>query len=57
MDSQSVKTSEGGEQRGVDVYKQTNGRKRHVMVDTLGLILAVIVTSAAVQDDIGGMLL
>lgn len=57
IDSQSVKTSEGGEQRGVDVYKQTNGRKRHVMVDTLGLIVAVIVTSAAVQDDIGGMLL
>lgn len=56
IDSQSVKTSEGGEQRGVDVYKQTNGRKRHVMVDTLGLILAVIVTSAAVQDDVGGML-
>jgi putative transposase len=56
IDSQSVKTFEGGEQRGVDVYKQTNGRKRHVMVDTLGLILAVIVTSAAVQDDIGGML-
>jgi putative transposase len=56
IDSQSVKTSEGGEQRGVDVYKQTNGRKRHVMVDTLGLILMVVVTAASIQDADGGML-
>jgi putative transposase len=35
IDSQSVKTSEGGEQRGVDVHKQTPGRKRHIVVDTL----------------------
>jgi putative transposase len=56
VDSQSVKTSEGGEQRGVDVYKQTNGRKRHVLVDTMGLILMVVVTSAAVQDGAGAQL-
>lgn len=56
IDSQSVKTSEGGEQRGVDVYKQTNGRKRHVLVDTLGLILMVVVTSASVQDGAGALL-
>ena len=36
IDSQSVKTSEGGEARGVDVHKQTPGRKRHIVVDTLG---------------------
>ena len=41
IDSQSVKTSEGGEARGVDVYKQTNGRKRHIVVDVLGLLLTV----------------
>jgi len=56
IDSQSVKTSEGGEQRGVDVYKQTNGRKRHGVVDTMGLILMVVVTSAAIQDGAGAML-
>ena len=41
IDSQSVKTSEGGEERGVDVHKQTPGRKRHIIVDTLGLLLMV----------------
>jgi putative transposase len=54
MDSQSVKTSEGGEARGVDVYKQTNGRKRHIVVDTLGLLWVVVVHSASVQDAAGG---
>ncbi len=42
IDSQSVKTSEGGEQRGVDVHKQTPGRKRHIVTDTLGLLLLVL---------------
>ena len=54
IDSQSVKTSEGGEQRGVDVYKQTSGRKRHIVVDTLGLILIVLVHSAGVAEGTGG---
>lgn len=54
MDSQSVKTSEGGEQRGVDVHKQTPGRKRHIVTDTLGLLLLVVVHSAALQDAAGG---
>jgi len=54
IDSQSVKTAEGGEQRGVDVHKQTAGRKRHVVVDTLGLILIVLVHSAGVPDGTGG---
>jgi putative transposase len=54
IDSQSVKTSEGGEQRGIDVHKQTPGRKRHIVTDTLGLLLLVIVHSASVQDATGG---
>ncbi len=56
IDSQSVKTSEGGEARGVDVYKQTNGRKRHIVVDVLGLLLTVVVQSAGIPDGTGGKL-
>jgi putative transposase len=56
IDSQSVKTSEGGEARGIDVHKQTPGRKRHIVVDTLGLLLTVVVHSASVQDAAGGLL-
>jgi putative transposase len=54
LDSQSVKTSEGGEQRGIDVHKQTPGRKRHIVTDTLGLLLIVLVHSASLQDGAGG---
>lgn len=56
LDSQSVKTSEGGEARGVDVYKQTSGRKRHIVVDTLGLLWMVVVHRASLQDAAGGQL-
>ena len=56
IDSQSVKTSEGGEERGVDVHKQTPGRKRHLVVDVLGLVLLVMVHSASIQDGAGGLL-
>jgi putative transposase len=56
IDSQSVKTSEGGEERGVDVHKQTPGRKRHVIVDTLGLLLFVLVHRASMPDGNGGKL-
>ncbi len=50
IDSQTVKTTEVGGEHGYDGGKKINGRKRHIVVDTLGLLLAVLVTSAAVDD-------
>jgi putative transposase len=50
LDSQAVKTTERGGERGDDGGKQITGRKRHVRVDTLGRLLAVVVTSAAIDD-------
>lgn len=57
MDSRAVKTSDQGGPRGFDVGKQTIGRKRHILVDTLGLIWLVSVTAASVQDHDGALLL
>ena len=54
LDAQSVKSSEGGAARGFDMAKKTTGRKRHLVVDTLGLVLVVMVTAACVQDRPGG---
>src|SRR5271154_5702696 len=49
VDSQSVDTTSGGEQRGRDNAKNVDGRKRHIVVDSLGLLLAVLVTAAPVD--------
>jgi len=56
IDSQSVKTTEAGGIRGYDAGKKVNGRKRHIMVDTLGLLLVVVVHSAGIQDRDGAKL-
>src|SRR4051795_3892693 len=50
VDSQSVDASSGGEQRGRDNFKNVDGRKRHIVVDSLGLLLAVLVPAADVDD-------
>src|SRR5271170_1846747 len=50
VDSQSVDTTSGGEQRGRDNAKNVGGRKRHIVVDSMGLLLAALVTAADVGD-------
>ena len=56
VDAQSVKGADtvGRATRGYDGGKKVNGRKRHIVVDTLGLLLVVLVTAASVQDRDGG---
>jgi putative transposase len=56
LDSQSVKTTEQGGPHGYDAGKKVNGRKRHLLVDTLGLLLAVVVHPADIQDRDGAKL-
>jgi putative transposase len=57
VDSQSVKVADQRGIRGYDAGKKISGRKRHLLVDTLGLVLAVMVTAANVQDRDGARLL
>jgi putative transposase len=53
VDSQSIRTAEGGEERGYDAGKKISGRKRHIAVDTLGMILVIVVHGAGWQDQHG----
>ena len=58
VDSQSTKTTEeGAGSNGYDAHKNVKGRKRHLLVDTLGLPLSIHVTPADVQDRVGAHLL
>src|SRR3989449_9814311 len=50
VDSQSVDTTSGGEQRGRDNAKNVDGRKRHIVVDSIGLLLAVLATGPEVGE-------
>jgi putative transposase len=56
IDSQSVKTTQKCGPRGYDAGKKVNGRKRHIVVDTMGLLLTVVVHVASIQDRDGAKL-
>ncbi|MDZ8096881.1 MAG: IS5 family transposase [Nostoc sp. DedQUE05] len=56
IDSQTVKTTEKGGIDGYDAGKKINGRKRHILVDTMGLLLMVVVHAASIQDRDGAKL-
>jgi transposase len=57
VESQSMKTATQATEVGFDEGKQVKGRKRHLLVDTLGLLIAVVVTAAKTDDRVGCMLL
>lgn len=56
IDSQSVKMTEQRGERGYDAGKKIKGRKRHLLVDTLGLLLVTVVHPASLQDRDGAKL-
>ena len=56
LDSQSVKTTQISGVRGFDAAKNIKGRKRHLLVDTLGLLMTIVVTAASVQERDGARL-
>jgi putative transposase len=56
LDSQSVKTTQVPGSRGFDAAKNIKGRKRHLVVDTLGLLMTIVVTAASVQERDGARL-
>jgi putative transposase len=55
IDSQSVKTTESGGPRGFDSAKRIRGRKRHIVTDTQGFLLAVLIHAANIQDNHGAV--
>ena len=56
IDSQSVKTTDVAENRGIDGGKKVKGRKRHIVVDTMGNLLDVVVHAANLHDTKSGIL-